>query len=79
MRTFVFLAFTLVTLIYATLASFAHSRALTPALMLTGLGVFGIVWCLLEVVISRQIAAQRRRGPGRDSPIAANRPAPPRR
>lgn len=72
-RTVLFLAFTLVSLMVAMLASYGHSRLLTPALAVTGLGVFGITWCLLEVMISRQIAAQRRRGPGRDSPAAGAR------
>ncbi|MFI9275419.1 hypothetical protein ACIGXM_32640 [Kitasatospora sp. NPDC052896] len=72
-RTGLFLAFVLVALTVATLASLAHSWLLTPALLVTGVGVFGIVWCLLEIVISRQIAAQRRRGPGRDSPVAGSR------
>ncbi|MGF1429206.1 hypothetical protein [Kitasatospora sp. LaBMicrA B282] len=76
-RTVVFLAFTLVSLSVATLASFAHARkALTLMLLVSGIGVFGIVWCLLEIVISRQIAAQRRRGPGYDSPRAVSRPSP---
>ncbi|MCX4750742.1 hypothetical protein OG455_35450 [Kitasatospora sp. NBC_01287] len=72
-RTVLFLALTLVGLTIATLASFAHEpRTLTLMLLLSGLGVFGIVWCLLEIVISRQIASQRRRGPGRDSPRAVS-------
>ncbi len=73
-RTVIFLAFTLVSLIFASLASLAHARrAMTMALLITGLGVFGIVWCLLEIVISRQIAAQRRRGPGGDTPSTGSR------
>ncbi|MDH6122493.1 hypothetical protein [Kitasatospora sp. GAS204B] len=75
-RTVVFLAFTLVGLTVATLASFAHAKkALTLMMLVSGIGVFGIVWCLLEIVISRQIAAQRRRGPGRDRPLTGSRPA----
>jgi hypothetical protein len=74
-RTVVFLAFTLVALIFSSLASFAHARkAMTTGLLLTGIGVFAIAWCLLEIVISRQIAAQRRRGPGGDSPLTGSRP-----
>ncbi|TQF06523.1 hypothetical protein E6W39_35425 [Kitasatospora acidiphila] len=74
-RTVVFLAFTLVSLTYATLASYAHARkALTLALLVSGVGVFGIFWCLAEIVISRQVAAQRRRGPGRDAPLTGSRP-----
>ncbi len=73
-RTVLFLAFTLVALTIATLASYAHTaKVLTLALGASGLGVFGIAWCLLEIMISRQIAAQRRRGPGRDSPAAGGR------
>jgi len=59
-RAWLFLSCTLVSLTVATLASYAHSGLLTPALLATGLGVFGTTWCLLEVLISRQIAAQRR-------------------
>jgi hypothetical protein len=74
-RTVIFLAFTLLSLTYATLASYAHARkALTLALLVSGVGVFGILWCLVEIVIARQIAAQRRRGPGRDNPLAGSRP-----
>ncbi|GAA1988985.1 hypothetical protein [Kitasatospora viridis] len=73
-RTVIFLAMTTVFLMYSTMASLDHARkALTFGLLLTGLGVFGIVWCLLEIVISRQIAAQRRRGPGRDAPLTGSR------
>jgi hypothetical protein len=46
-------------------------------------GVFGTVWCLLEILISRQIAAQRMRGPNSASPLAGakeprRRPVAPR-
>jgi ABC-type enterochelin transport system permease subunit len=74
-RTVVFLAFTLTSLTYATLASYAHARkALSLSLLVSGIGVFGIVWCLAEIVIARQIAAQRRRGPGQDAPMRGGRP-----
>ncbi|AUY48656.1 hypothetical protein [Streptomyces sp. CB01881] len=73
------LAFTLVGLLVATLASFAGSWLLTPALMAMGLGVFGSAWCLLEIMISRQVAAQRMRGPNSASPMAGSRaPSGPR-
>ncbi|MGK4584541.1 hypothetical protein [Kitasatospora sp. HPMI-4] len=64
---------TLVTLMVATLASYAGSWLLAPALLATALGVFGTAWCLLEIFISRQIAAQRVRGPNSASPMAGSR------
>ncbi|MFG3056816.1 hypothetical protein ACGFZP_38510 [Kitasatospora sp. NPDC048239] len=67
------LAFTLVGLLVATLASYADSWLMTPALMAMGLGVFGTMWCLLEIMISRQVAAQRMRGPGQATPMAGSR------
>ncbi|MFF1909268.1 hypothetical protein [Kitasatospora sp. NPDC058218] len=67
------LAFTLVGLLIATLASYADSWLMTPALMAMGLGVFGTMWCLLEILISRQIAAQRMRGPNAASPMSGSR------
>ncbi|MER6304249.1 hypothetical protein ABT247_32545 [Kitasatospora sp. NPDC001539] len=68
------LAFTLVGVVVATLASYAGSGMLVPALMAMGLGVFGTMWCLLEILISRQIAAQRARVPGSAHPTAGGRP-----
>jgi amino acid transporter len=74
-RTVLFLAFTLVCLTVATLASYAHARkVLSLSMLVAGLGVFGIVWCLAEIVIARQVAAQRQRGPGRDDPLIGSRP-----
>ncbi|MDH6109034.1 hypothetical protein P3T36_006043 [Kitasatospora sp. MAP12-15] len=72
-RAVLFLALTLVLLTITALASFAHSWVLTPGLMASGVGVFAIAYCLLDIMVSRQIAEQRRRGPGRDSPIAQSR------
>ncbi|MFJ6138986.1 hypothetical protein [Kitasatospora sp. NPDC092286] len=69
------LSFTLVGLVVATLASYADSWLMTPAMMAMGLGVFGTMWCLLEILISRQIAAQRMRGPDSASPMAGSRTA----
>ncbi|WP_345696116.1 hypothetical protein [Kitasatospora terrestris] len=66
-------AFTLVAVIVALLASYGHSPLLTPALMVMALGVFAVAWCLLDVAITRQIAAQRRRGPNTASPLAGAR------
>ncbi|GAA2828437.1 MULTISPECIES: hypothetical protein [Kitasatospora] len=66
-------AFALVAMIVATLASYAGSPMLTPALGALALGVFSTAWCLLDVVISRQIAAQRRRGPNSASPLEGSR------
>ncbi|WP_052707763.1 hypothetical protein [Streptomyces rubellomurinus] len=71
------LAFTLVGVVVATLASYAGSWLLTPALLAMGLGVFGSMWCLLEILISRQVAAQRQRGPNSAHPMAGGRAAPP--
>ncbi|WP_188296993.1 hypothetical protein [Streptomyces sp. CBMA156] len=73
------LAFTLVGVVVATLASYAGSWLLTPALLAMGLGVFGTMWCLLEILISRQVAAQRVRAPGSAHPMAGSRvpPGPP--
>ncbi|MFE9428207.1 hypothetical protein ACFYNO_35220 [Kitasatospora sp. NPDC006697] len=77
-RTVIFLALTIIFLMYSSMASLDHAKkAMTAGLILTGVGVFGIAWCLLEIVISRQIAAQRRRGPGRDGPLAGSRPPRP--
>ncbi|MEV4614686.1 hypothetical protein AB0K43_19110 [Kitasatospora sp. NPDC049258] len=67
------IAFTLVALMIAVLASYARSGLLTPALLGMALGVFGCAWCLLEIVIARQIAAQRLRGPNAASPLAGSR------
>ncbi|MEW1910226.1 hypothetical protein AB0442_17500 [Kitasatospora sp. NPDC085895] len=67
------LSLTLVALIVATLASYAGSGLLAPALLLMALGVFGTAWSLLEILISRQIAAQRLRGPNSASPLAGSR------
>ncbi|MEV6978267.1 hypothetical protein [Kitasatospora sp. NPDC093806] len=73
------LSFTLVGLVVATLSSYADSWLMTPALMAMGLGVFGTMWCLLEILISRQVAAQRMRGPNSAHPMAGSRaPAAPR-
>ena len=70
------LAFTLVGVVVATLASYAGSWLITPALLAMGLGVFGTMWCLLEILISRQVAAQRMRGPNSAYPMAGSRAAP---
>ncbi|SOB80165.1 hypothetical protein [Streptomyces sp. 1331.2] len=67
------LSFTLVGVVVATLASYAGSWMLTPALLAMGVGVFGTMWCLLEIVISRQVAAQRMRAPGSAHPMAGGR------
>ncbi|MFE2727663.1 hypothetical protein [Kitasatospora sp. NPDC059327] len=67
------LSFTLVGLVVAALGSYADSWLMTPALMAMGLGVFGTMWCLLEILISRQVAAQRMRGPNAASPMAGSR------
>ncbi|MFC5665718.1 hypothetical protein ACFP3U_22390 [Kitasatospora misakiensis] len=72
-RAMLCLAFTLVGIVVAALSSYADSWLMTPALMAMGLGVFGTMWCLLEILISRQVAAQRMRGPDSASPMAGSR------
>ncbi|MFE7594103.1 hypothetical protein ACFU6K_32330 [Kitasatospora sp. NPDC057512] len=67
------LSFTLVGVVVATLASYADSWLLTPALLAMGLGVFGTMWCLVEILISRQVAAQRMQTPGSAHPMAGSR------
>ncbi|WP_157855391.1 hypothetical protein [Kitasatospora purpeofusca] len=72
------LALTLVGIVLAVLSSYADSWLMTPALMAMGLGVFGTMWCLLEILISRQVAAQRVRAPNSASPMGGSRtPADP--
>ncbi|MFJ8436541.1 hypothetical protein ACIQ9P_35115 [Kitasatospora sp. NPDC094019] len=66
------LAFTLVGIVLAALSSYADSWLMTPALMAMGLGVFGTMWCLLEILISRQVAAQRVRAPNSASPMGGS-------
>lgn len=68
-------SFTLVGVVVATLASYAGSWLMTPALMAMGLGVFGTMWCLLEILVSRQVAAQRMRAPNSATPMAGSRAA----
>jgi hypothetical protein len=72
-RAWLYFSYTVVALTVAVLASIAHSPLLTPALLATALGVFGTAWGLLDIVISRQIAAQRLRGPNSASPLAGSR------
>ncbi|MFB7677255.1 hypothetical protein ACFC26_38240 [Kitasatospora purpeofusca] len=67
------LALTLVGIVLAVLSSYADSWLMTPALMAMGLGVFGTMWCLLEILISRQVAAQRVRAPNSASPMGGSR------
>ncbi len=71
------LSFTLVGVVVATLASYAGSWMLTPALLAMGVGVFGTMWCLLEILISSQVAAQRMRAPNSAHPMAGGRGPPP--
>ncbi|WP_157849875.1 hypothetical protein [Streptomyces novaecaesareae] len=70
------LSFTLVGVVVATLASYAGSWMLTPALLAMGVGVFGTMWCLLEILISSQVAAQRMRAPNSAHPMAGGRTSP---
>ncbi|GJF31956.1 hypothetical protein KNE206_46560 [Kitasatospora sp. NE20-6] len=63
----------LVALIVAVLASYAGTTLLTPALVVMAIGVFGTAWGLLEILVSRQIAAQKRRGPNSASPLDGSR------
>lgn len=69
-------SFTLVGMVVATLASYAGSWLLAPALMAMGLGVFGTAWCLLEILISRQVAAQRLRAQAAPRPQPYRAPEP---
>lgn len=66
-------AFTVVTVIVAVLASWAHTGLLAPALALMALGVFLLVWCLIDVLVSRQVAASRRRAPNSAGPLDGSR------
>ncbi|GLW73315.1 hypothetical protein Kpho02_56140 [Kitasatospora phosalacinea] len=66
-------AFALVAFVVALFASWAHTGLLTPALALMGLGVFGLAWCLIDVVVSRQVAASRRRAPNSADPLDGSR------
>ncbi len=72
-RAWLYFSYTVVALTVAALASIARSPILTPALLATALGVFATAWGLLDIVISRQIAAQRLRGPNSASPLAGSR------
>ncbi|MFJ5234978.1 hypothetical protein ACIQBJ_34445 [Kitasatospora sp. NPDC088391] len=66
-------AFTVVAFVVALLASWAHTDLLTPALALMALGVFLTAWCLIDVVVSRQVAASRRRSPNSAGPLDGSR------
>ncbi|RKE18179.1 hypothetical protein [Streptomyces sp. TLI_171] len=66
-------AFTVVTVIVALFASWAHTDLLTPALALMALGVFLTAWCLIDVAVSRQVAASRRRAPNSTGPLDGSR------
>jgi hypothetical protein len=57
-------AFTLVCVMVTILSSLARSWMFLPAVVMTALGVFTSTWCLLEIWIARQIAAQRTWGSG---------------
>jgi hypothetical protein len=52
-------AFTLVCLMVTVLASLARSWGVLPALLITAAGVLASTWCLLDIGIARQVAAQR--------------------
>ncbi|MEV4560234.1 hypothetical protein AB0K51_25010 [Kitasatospora sp. NPDC049285] len=69
-------AFTVVTVIVAVLASWSHTGLLTPALTAMGAGVFVTAWCLIDVVVSRQVAASRRREPNSAGPLDGSREKP---
>ncbi|GLW55759.1 hypothetical protein [Kitasatospora phosalacinea] len=66
-------AFALVAFVVALFASWAHTDLLTPALALMALGVFVLAWCLIDVVVSRQVAASRRRSPNSAGPLEGSR------
>ncbi|MGX4736463.1 hypothetical protein [Kitasatospora griseola] len=52
-------AFTVVTVIVAVLASWSHTTLIVPALAMMAMGVFVTAWCLIDIVVSRQVAASR--------------------
>ncbi|WP_052509115.1 hypothetical protein [Kitasatospora griseola] len=66
-------AFTVVTVIVAVLASWSHTNLIVPALAMMAMGVFVLVWCLIDVVVSRQVAASRRRAPNSSGPLDGSR------
>ncbi|WP_143200408.1 hypothetical protein [Kitasatospora sp. CB01950] len=66
-------AFTVVTVIVAVLASWSHTGLIVPALALMAMGVFVLVWCLIDVVVSRQVAASRHRTPNSTGPLDGSR------
>ncbi|KDN86642.1 hypothetical protein [Kitasatospora cheerisanensis] len=66
-------AFTVVTVIVAVLASWSHTALIVPALAMMAMGVFVLVWCLIDVVVSRQVAASRRRAPNSLGPLDGSR------
>ncbi|WP_157845528.1 hypothetical protein [Kitasatospora phosalacinea] len=66
-------AFTVFTFVVALFASWARTGLLTPALALMALGVFALAWCLIDVAVSRQVAASRRRAPNSAAPLEGSR------
>ncbi|MFJ4681525.1 hypothetical protein [Kitasatospora sp. NPDC088783] len=66
-------AFTVFTFVVALFASWAHTGLLTPALALMALGVFLLAWCLIDVAVSRQVAASRHRAPNSAAPLEGSR------
>ncbi|MFI9788440.1 hypothetical protein ACIHEI_33750 [Kitasatospora sp. NPDC051984] len=66
-------AFTVVTVIVAVLASWSHTTLIVPALATMAMGVFILAWCLIDIVVSRQVAASRRRAPHSASPMTGSR------
>ncbi|MFF2630941.1 hypothetical protein ACFVUN_34900 [Kitasatospora griseola] len=66
-------AFTVVTVIVAVLASWSHTTLIVPALAMMAMGVFVLAWCLIDVVVSRQVAASRRRTPNSAGPLDGSR------
>ncbi|MFJ6215912.1 hypothetical protein ACIQGZ_21640 [Streptomyces sp. NPDC092296] len=85
-RAWISFSFTLVSVMVTLLASLADGWLFVPAVLVTALGFFASTWCLLEIWIARQIAAQRvwssdahpawtpQGGPGR--PPRGHRPRP---
>lgn len=60
-RLLVSLALTLTALLYTVVCQFAHSGYTVLGLTLTGVGIFGTTWFLLDAGIAWQEDLQRRR------------------
>ncbi|MFJ8441820.1 hypothetical protein [Kitasatospora griseola] len=66
-------AFTVVAVIVAVLASWSHTTLIVPALAMMAMGVFVTAWCLIDIIVSRQVAASRRRDANPAGPMSGAR------